>query len=210
MQAFRRMVADNLITLRTAAGMTQSDLGEKLNYSDKSISKWERAEALPDVYVLKQISEIFHVSVDYLLTPHAGEELPPETEPAKERRSRKSIITAIAVAGVLALAMLIFVVTWILYKPVFMIFVYTLPVVIIVLIVLGSIWQGGRYNIPLISLLVWSILLTIYLTLRVTGAGNNWQLFLLGIPAQIVVILCYILQVKFRKARAKAIPKNNS
>jgi len=203
------MVADNLITLRTAAGMTQSDLGEKLNYSDKSISKWERAEALPDVYVLKQISEIFHVSVDYLLTPHVGEELPPETEPAKERRSRKSIITAIAVAGVLALAMLIFVVTWILYKPVFMIFVYTLPVAIIVLIVLGSVWQGGRYNIPLISLLVWSILLTIYLTLRVTGAGNNWQLFLLGIPAQIVVILCYILQIKFRKARAKAIPKSD-
>ena len=64
------IIASNIIKLRTDAGMTQSDLGEKLNYSDKSISKWERAESLPDANVLKQMGEIFGVSMDYLFNSH--------------------------------------------------------------------------------------------------------------------------------------------
>ena len=59
--------ASNIIKLRTEAGLTQAELGEKLNYSDKTISKWERGEAIPDAYVLTQMAEIFGVSVDYLL-----------------------------------------------------------------------------------------------------------------------------------------------
>ena len=62
--------ASNLVRLRQHAQMKQSDLAEKLNYSDKSISKWERAEALPDVVVIKKIADIFEVSVDFLLTSH--------------------------------------------------------------------------------------------------------------------------------------------
>ena len=63
-------IASNLIKLRLAAGMTQAELGEKLNYSDKSISKWERGDVTTDVFVLMQIAEIFGVDVDYLLKPH--------------------------------------------------------------------------------------------------------------------------------------------
>ena len=62
-------IASNLIKLRLAAGMTQAELGEKLNYSDKSISKWERGDVTTDVFVLMQIAEIFGVDVDYLLKP---------------------------------------------------------------------------------------------------------------------------------------------
>ena len=51
--------ASNIIKLRTEAGLTQAELGEKLNYSDKTISKWERGEAIPDAYVLTQMAEIF-------------------------------------------------------------------------------------------------------------------------------------------------------
>ena len=68
MDELKLIFASNLIRLRTAAGMTQAELGEQLNYSDKSISKWERGEAIPDAAVLKRMSEIFGVTVDYLLT----------------------------------------------------------------------------------------------------------------------------------------------
>jgi transcriptional regulator with XRE-family HTH domain len=61
------ITASNIINLRTAKGMTQAELGELLSYSDKSVSKWERAEAVPDAYVLKKMSEIFGVSVDYTI-----------------------------------------------------------------------------------------------------------------------------------------------
>ena len=56
--------ASNIIKLRTQKGMTQAELGAILNYSDKTISKWERGEAIPDAYVLLQMAEIFGVSVD--------------------------------------------------------------------------------------------------------------------------------------------------
>ena len=59
MDELRVTIASNIIDLRTKAGMTQLELAEKLNYSDKSVSKWERAEATPDVFVLKNIGEIF-------------------------------------------------------------------------------------------------------------------------------------------------------
>lgn len=67
-------IASNITKLRTEAGMTQSELGAKLNYSDKSISKWERAESLPDANVLKQLGEIFGVSMDYLFGTLMSEE----------------------------------------------------------------------------------------------------------------------------------------
>ena len=59
--------ASNIIRLRTQAGMTQVELGAKLNYSDKTVSKWERGEAIPDAYVLTRLADLFGVSVDYLL-----------------------------------------------------------------------------------------------------------------------------------------------
>ena len=63
MDELKLIFASNLIRLRTAAGMTQAELGEQLNYSDKSISKWERGEAIPDAAVLKRMSEIFGVTM---------------------------------------------------------------------------------------------------------------------------------------------------
>ena len=75
------ITASNIINLRTKAGMTQAELGELLSYSDKSISKWERAEAIPDAFVLKSMSEIFGVSVDYILSAH--DKWQPEPEKAE-------------------------------------------------------------------------------------------------------------------------------
>lgn len=67
MEDLKRIIADNIAELRKAVPLTQAELAEKLNYSDKAVSKWERGESIPDVIVLKQIAGIFGVSVDYLL-----------------------------------------------------------------------------------------------------------------------------------------------
>ena len=67
MEDLKPIIAKNITVLRQNAKMTQFDLAEKLNYSDKAISKWERAEAIPDVSVLKSIADLFGVTVDYLL-----------------------------------------------------------------------------------------------------------------------------------------------
>ena len=79
--------ASNIIRLRTEAGMTQAELGAKLNYSDKTISKWERGEAIPDAYVLTQLAAMFGVTVDYLLSSHTDWE-PRGMRRRKRRRKR--------------------------------------------------------------------------------------------------------------------------
>ena len=74
MDTLEEIVAYNLTELRKNARLTQAELAEKLNYSDKSVSKWERGEALPDLKVLTRLAELFGVSVDYFVTKDAGKQ----------------------------------------------------------------------------------------------------------------------------------------
>ncbi len=189
MDDFKRIVAENITALRTAAGMTQAALGEKLNYSDKSVSKWERGESLPDAYVLKNIAELFGVTVDYLLSEHTGEDIPQKVE--KPRRYSRAAITMVVLAGIWALAVLLFVVFWLTGSVHWIIFVYAIPVSLITMLVLNSVWGTPRTNLYIISGIVWGIICSIYLSFL---QENWWQLFLLGIPAQIIVVLSFAIK----------------
>lgn len=77
-----------ITTLRKANGMTQKDLAEKLNVSDKTVSRWERDDGAPDLATIPVIAEIFGVTCDELLR---GERKSPamRTEEAVEESSTK-------------------------------------------------------------------------------------------------------------------------
>ena len=139
-------IASNLIKLRLAAGMTQAELGEKLNYSDKSISKWERGDVTTDVFVLMQIADIFGVDVDYLLKPHNEIEPAIYNKPAGEATYTTNMITLVTLLGIWTVALFIFVILWICGMVVGLVFVYAVPVSLITLLVLNSVWNGGRKN----------------------------------------------------------------
>jgi len=68
MENLRLIIARNITELRREAGLTQLELAEKLNYSDKAVSKWERAESVPDIAVLKAVADLFGVTVDELIS----------------------------------------------------------------------------------------------------------------------------------------------
>ena len=74
MNDLKQIIANNITTLRKAKNLTQLEFAKELNYSDKAISKWERAESIPDVVVLKQIADFFGVTIDYLLNEHLENE----------------------------------------------------------------------------------------------------------------------------------------
>ena len=167
--------------------MTQAELGELLNYSDKSVSKWERAEAVPDAYVLKKMSEIFGVSVDYLLNSHDSWEKPESFKKA-ERNFRSGIITTLVLFGIWTAAFLIYVLGWISGFNWWLIFVYALPVSLIVFLVLNSVWEQGKNNRHIIYALVASVFITVYLTFR---SYNPWQILLLLVPAEFLVFLSF-------------------
>ncbi len=181
------ITASNIINLRTAKGMTQAELGELLNYSDKSVSKWERAEAVPDAYVLKKMSEIFGVSVDYLLSSHDAWE-PPEIFKEAERGFHSKVITAVALAGIWTLAFFVYIIGWLLESNWWLLFVYALPVSLITFLVLNSVWEKGKNNRHIIYALVASVFLAAYLTFI---EFNPWQILLLLVPAELIVFLSF-------------------
>ena len=181
------ITASNIINLRTAKGMTQAELGELLNYSDKSVSKWERAEAVPDAYVLKKMSGIFGVSVDYLLNSHDSWERP-ESFKKEERNFHSNIITILVIFGIWTLAFLIYIIGWLLEANWWLLFVYAVPVSLITFLVLNSVWEQGKNNRHIIYALVASIFITVYITFR---SYNPWQILLLLIPAELIVFLSF-------------------
>ena len=179
-------IASNLIRLRLAAGMTQAELGEKLNYSDKSISKWERGDVTTDVFVLMQIADIFGVDVDYLLKPHNEIEPAIYNKPVQQATYTTNMITLVTILGIWTVALFVFVILWICGMVQWLVFVYAVPVSLVTLLVLNSVWNGGRRNRYIISALVVSIIATVYLTFY---ARNLWQLWLLAIPSLLLVFL---------------------
>lgn len=198
MDELKKIVATNIATLRTNARLTQAELAEMLDYSDKSISKWERGESVPDIYVLKHLSDIFDVSVDYMLLPHSQTE---KVQTKKETAKRNHLlICMIAIIGIFLLATVAFTAIWAVtrYMP-WIIFVDSAPICFIVLLVLNSVWFNKRNNFFIISLLIWSLLAALYLSLWVAGIGNFWLIFVIGVPAQLVTFLCFC----FRSSRKK-------
>lgn len=199
MQEFRSQVAGNLVRLRQQAGLTQAELGAKINYSDKSVSKWERAEAVPDAFVLKQIADLYGVTVDYLLTPHAASEIMISDKAAPAVISYEAI-TAVVILGIFTMALVAFILLWLYDMIIWQIFVAAIPVALIALLVFHSLWGKGKYNMYIVMALVFSIVVTIYASFATI---HPWQLFLLLIPAELIVFISF--RIKIHPARRKVL-----
>ena len=192
MEDLKDIVSKNIIYLRTNNKMTQLELGRELSYSDKAVSKWERREAIPDAYVLVKLSSVFNVTVDYLLSEHSEKELKAVTR----HRVDHHVISLIPFFGLWTLAVFIFAILWVLGSTEYLIFVYTLPVSLTLMIVFTAIWGKRKTNIFYISFLVWSVLAAVYLTFL---QYNWWLLFVVGIPAQVLVLLSFKVRKKPKK-----------
>lgn len=193
MEDLKPIIAKNITDLRLNAKMTQSELAERLNYSDKAISKWERAESLPDITVLKAIADQFGVPLDYLVRQDHDEALPePVSEKAPQDKHRShGIITLLSILLVWSVATLVYVMFDVIchdLKVHWITFLYAIPVSMIVWLVFNSIWFNTRRNYLIISLLMWSSLLSLVLTLLAFHI-TAWQFLLLGIPGQIVILV---------------------
>lgn len=195
------VTASNIIKLRTGAGMTQAELGAQLNYSDKTISKWERGEAIPDAYVLTQLAEIFGVTVDSILSSHDKWEAPEEQEPEPDKNYSCWVIIAIAVIGVWTAALTAFVTLWLFDIILWKIFIVALPVSILTYMVLICVFGRKKHLQYVIAAFVLSLFLLLYCMLP---GANSWQLFLIAIPAETIVFLSCNIRRKPRLFRKKA------
>ena len=194
-------IGANIAYYRKQAGLTQAGLGEKLNYSDKAVSKWERGESIPDVLTLMQLASLFESTVDALLGDVNALPDNPSTleramnqvsEKALKRKANKNIILALTTTLVWFVALLAFVVLSTLGIPYsWLAFFYAVPVNAIVLLSLRSAWHDFRWNKALISAIVWGSLTSIYASIWAFLGFNAWKIFLLGIPGQIAIFLWF-------------------
>ena len=191
-QLLRDVIAKNLTDLRRKNAMTQAELAEQLNYTDKAVSKWERAESIPDVVVLKQIATLFGVSVDYLLTEEHDENAPSGIIPKKPSTRAHVLITCISILLVWLIATAAFVIISISpaeIEHLWLAFIYALPVSAIVYLVLNSIWFNQKINYLIISILMWSFLLSVHLSALVIFDHSMPLIYLLGAPGQVIILL---------------------
>ena len=189
-----QIIAKNITALRKNAGMTQAGLAEKIGYSDKSISKWERADGIPDVICLKTIADLFGVTVDYMLTEEhdappaesAPEPIPESEQPQQLYTTNHFAVTLVSVAGVWLLAFIVYIILRLCSISFGLSFVIACPVTAVLLIVFNSLWGNRKLYFWFVSLLVWSILFLICYAAR---AYNLWLLMCIGFPATVVVWL---------------------
>lgn len=202
-EKLKYQIGANIAAYRKQAGLTQAGLAEKLNYSDKAVSKWERGESVPDVLTLMQLAEQFGINVnDLLVDPNAlpgnpgtlEKAMTQVSEKALKRKANKNVILALSSTLVWFVALLAFVVMSsfdFLERYSCLLFFYAIPANAIVLLSLRSAWHDFRWNKALISIIVWGSLLSIYVTLLALLQYNFWKIFLLGIPGQISIFLWF-------------------
>lgn len=199
--------ASNIIKLRTGAGLTQAELGARLNYSDKTISKWERGEAIPDAYVLTQLAEMFGVTVDYLLSSHDAWEAPTDNGADGETAAEASgapgysveVIMALTVVSIWTACTVAFVALWLAAGVIWWrIFAIALPVSLLVLMILMCAFKKVKRLQYVIAAFVFSIFVMLYFFIP---SYKPWQLFIIAAPAVVIVFLACNIQKKPAKRR---------
>ena len=202
-EKLKYQIGANIAAYRKKNSMTQAGLAEKLNYSDKAVSKWERGESVPDVVTLVQLAEQFGVTVNELLEdPNA---LPEDTgklekamgkavEKTLKRKADKRIILGLSSVLVWFVALLLFVMFSSFDIPYsWLAFFFAIPANAIVLLSLRSAWHDFRWNRAYISVIMWGSILSIHATILSLADFNFWKLYLLGIPGQIAILLWFRL-----------------
>ena len=202
-------IGANIARLRKQSRMTQAELAERLNYSDKAVSKWERAESMPDVLTLMLLAEQFGTDVNELLSdpnaPASAAEAPhTNAKPKKEtplasatemlRSVDKSTIQKLSSILVWVVAMFIWLVLDSFHIPYsWLVFVAAVMANAIVLLSLRSVWKLYGINRILISIIMWTALLFLYLLLLVTTGVHVWRIFLMGLLGQAAILFWFKL-----------------
>lgn len=185
MENLNIIIGKKLLYLRKKNKLTQAELAEKLNYSDKAVSKWEKGESLPPVEVFYNISKLYGVSLDYII---GDETVDPQPIKSSDKKRIYLNITHLALVTVWFVALLLFVLFDIItHTSQWMVFAWAVPTSFVVAIVFDCIWHKRKALFWLVSLFIWSLLLCFALQFM---TFNIWKILLVGIPIQIAVFIC--------------------
>lgn len=139
---------ENIAYYRKLNGDTQAGLAEKLSYSDKSVSKWERGDSTPDIFILSHIASLYGITVQDLLR---------EKKVAKTR-TRHLLISLLSVGLVWLVMTVLFCgaqIFSICDRYAWLLFIYGIPISGIVAQVFCALWSNQLSQIFACSLIIW-------------------------------------------------------
>lgn len=186
-EALRAAIARNIAFYRRQQGQTQAELAEQLNYSDKSVSKWERGEGVPDIYILARLAEMYGVTVNDLVC----------LEPPQPRRRPPYLLITLLSLGLVWLVAAVAFFACLLLCPglprLYMCFIYALPVCAIVLVVFSTLWGNRWLQGGAVSLLLWTLALCVHLTVRQPGVQF---IYIIAGVLQALTVLWFLLKAR--------------
>jgi len=211
MEEINKIIGKNLLILRKNAKLTQLEFAEKFNYSDKSISKWEAGESLPSIEILYEVAQFYGVTLDSLTK---GENILEETEKIKPKKQKMFpshlIITLLSCCCVWLIATILFttfkIINDINYPIIFM---WTVPLTCLVIIVFNSIWGKFKYLFPILTIVLWTLLVCLHVQIFLLTPENIWPVYFIGIPLQVGIVLWGAL-VKKRPNKAPKLIKDDN
>lgn len=190
--ALRQLIAENIAYYRRQNGDTQADLAEKLNYSDKSVSKWERGDGTPDIFILSKIADLYGISVQDLL----------RTKKVPKSRTRHVLINLLAIGLVWLTMTVLFCaakIFGVLPDWAWLLFIYAIPISGIVWEVFSVMWWNLLLQAISGSLIIWGVGLSLVLSIR---QDSFFLLLVICGVLQVLLILFFLLKYQNRKKKA--------
>ena len=182
MENIKEVIAKNLVELRKEHKMTQQALAEKLNYTDKAISRWEHAETLPDIETLCRVCEIYGVKFEYLLQREQPTKKQKNPNIVRANTGSKVVITLTAISTVWLAIIVLYTVLW--HLNPWTLFIWGIPLTALTLAICNQVFFSKKvFRIISLSFFLWSLLLGIYIEIMM------WIIFIIGIPIQAILIL---------------------
>lgn len=196
MKDIKNIIADNLISLRKQHKLTQNELAEKLNYSDNTISRWEKAEITPSVETLVQISEVYGVPLESLLRQNVIEEVA-ETNRAIKMKKLSTILLGVSVVWFFAVIAFIYMETFFNYNG-WTLFVWSVPLSCLVLLGFNKYVNSRAYSFVFSTILIWSLITSLYLQFL---KYNLFLIYFIGIPVQLSITIYTFVRPKKHKEK---------
>ena len=198
----QELLAKNLAYYRKASGLTQLELADKFNDSDKSVSKWERGEGFPDIFVLKSLADFYGITVDdFYQSEHKAVKV-------SQNKKRKQTYLKLLSIGInwLVTVLTFFLLNTLLsrfapdapFEP-WLTFIYGTLTTGIILLVWEFIYHNRFLRMIATSIIIWTAALSLFLTFLVVMNLPLPLLFVVAIPLEVLEIIWYL----FRRNRKR-------
>ena len=192
-QVIKENIAKNIASYRKYCNLTQAQLAEKINYSDKAVSKWERGDGIPDTMVMIKLCNIFGITLNDLISDKVKNQAPYSIR----NRILVSVLSALLVWLV---AVVVFVaITAIVPRCEFawLSYIFAIPAMFVVLLVFSALWGNKWLRLLFISALIWTTCLSIFIPIDLlTNSLRPWLVFIVGIPVQVLFLFFTLLKRK--------------